>query len=61
MAATTPRPLRALRIEQDLWEAAQAKAEATDTTVSGAVRALLAGWIESPIGEEAGGEDLSTG
>jgi antitoxin component of RelBE/YafQ-DinJ toxin-antitoxin module len=54
MAST---PLRALRIDDELWEAAQAKAEATETTVSGAVRELLTDWIESPIGEEAGGED----
>lgn len=40
--------LRNVRIDDDLWEAAQAKAEAEGRDVSKVVRELLGRWVKRP-------------
>lgn len=43
-----PTPLRALRVDDELWEAAQAKADAEGRSVSEVVRELLQRWVKRP-------------
>lgn len=38
--------LRNIRVDDDLWQAAQAKAEAEGRSVSEVVRELLARWVK---------------
>ncbi len=43
-----PRPLRNVRIEDQLWQAAQARAEAEGKYLSEVIRELLQGWVDRP-------------
>ena len=45
MRKNTHTPIRGLRIPDDLWSAAQEKAEREGTTVSEVVRAYLSRWV----------------
>lgn len=40
--------LRNIRVDDELWRAAQAKAEAEHRSVSEVVRELLARWVKRP-------------
>ena len=40
-----PTPLRNIRIDDELWNAAQAKAETEETNLSEVIRELLATWV----------------
>jgi len=40
-----PTPLRAIRIDDELWAAVQNKAADEETTVSEVVRSMLAAWV----------------
>lgn len=42
--------LRNIRIDDDLWEAAQAKAKAEGRNVSDVVRQYLTDWVAQPPG-----------
>lgn len=42
-------PIRNLRVEDALWEAARAKAEAEGTTLSAVIRAALARYVARPV------------
>lgn len=41
-----PTPLRAIRVDDTLWEAVQAKAASEGTSVSEVVRSMLAQWVD---------------
>ncbi|WP_372943564.1 ribbon-helix-helix protein, CopG family [Mycolicibacterium sp.] len=41
-------PLRAIRIPDDLWDAARAKADQEGRSVSEVVREMLARWVTRP-------------
>jgi hypothetical protein len=43
-----PTPLRHMRIPDELWDAAMAKADAEGTSVSDVVRELLSRWVKRP-------------
>ena len=43
--ADMPTPLRAIRIDDELWAAVQNKAADEETTVSEVVRSMLAAWV----------------
>ena len=41
-------PLRAIRVEAELWEAAQTKAATEGESLSGVIRAALREYVETP-------------
>ena len=43
-----PTPLRAIRVEDELWYAALAKAEAEGRALSEVIRELLERWVKRP-------------
>ena len=44
-----PRPLRNVRIEDQLWQAAQERAEAEGKYLSEVIRELLQAWVDKPV------------
>jgi hypothetical protein len=46
---STTKPLHSIRISDELWSAAQAKAEAEDRPLSEVIRELLAAWVKRPV------------
>ncbi|WP_167542653.1 hypothetical protein [Mycobacterium europaeum] len=43
-----PTPLRAIRVDDELWHAALAKAEAEGRALSEVIRELLERWVKRP-------------
>ena len=46
---TTLKPMRALRVEDDLWEPALAKAQLEGRTLSDVIRAGLRAYVAKPV------------
>ncbi len=49
-------PVHSLRVDDDIWRAAQAKAEAEGRTVTGVIVAYLKRYVSTPPRTKSGGE-----
>ena len=50
-------PVRGIRVDGDLWRAAQAKAEAEGRTITGVLVDYLKRYVSTPARKKAGAED----
>jgi hypothetical protein len=50
-------PVRGIRVEDGLWRAAQAKAEAEGRTLTGVIVAYLKRYVSTPPRKKADGEE----